>query len=54
MGDPNVEEINYDYLTGKNYVFKLENNVDRFYFSVISCMSCIFLSLFLFDNKRYK
>ena len=34
MGAPNVEEINYDYLTENNFLFKLDKTVDKFEFSV--------------------
>ena len=54
MNAPNVEEINDDYLPEKNCGFKFLKTVDRFDFSVHSCMSCIFLSLFFFGNKTYK
>ena len=36
MGAPNVEEINYDYLTENNCAFKVEKTVDRFDSSVLS------------------
>ena len=54
MGAPNAEEINDYSLTEKNCAFKLENTVDRFDFSVISCMSCNLSSLFLFGKKEHK